>query len=394
MHDYDQYQQENFLSRRRMLARSAELASVVPLGVLAYQDFTRSREVHQYDMSKAKMAENPIAGDKMITDFFNKQTNYTRAVDELYSVYDDEYYKSRVVINPSVDSQGDVTMDYDTEYYWDVPGNLPDESEIGSWINRNSAINGKINYVSQNKLVDINLLKNIAIKAKEGNTTAQKIIAGFIYTAQIGLLLGYEEVICQLEKPSYQSFKQAFNESQTKKQENRRSFFKVGAALAGAFVAGYINRGIDENIKSGREKLEDSLAKAKNNAKKNGETAINSYFNNSLDGIINSTDSQLLVVEDTLKKRINENNVRNAFSRVLACGRELNKSIRALKENRASMDNLQNVSKAAEITQNLEKASSLEERKASLGIILEGLGVAGVMAAILIPAEIYNRKNP
>ena len=179
----------------------------------------------------------------------------------------------------------------------------------------------------------------------------------------------------------------------SERQINRRSFFKIGAALSGVITAGIIGGYNDNELKRGETKLKDEIKSSLNLSDISSEQVFKDYFKLSPIEVIDLVSEDIKIIENTLINGVSNINVRNCFESVNNIGRTHYQNLRNFLEGKVNSE-LAYVIKCAVATENLHNSSSSELLKANSGIILEALALGGTMAAVIIPLEIVNHKFP
>jgi len=377
--------------RRRLLAKGIEMAAAMPLiGVLA-NNFLKSRNYSQVDNSEALVYEKPDT----LKQFYNLQHSFRNSLTRLYEEYDQAYYVSHLETRISTDSKGNMTTTMVTVWDWEEPRNVPNHRVISSWRDYQDQITNKTQFLVSNPLIDINKLDNLRVYDKEANKFGQAVLNIGIYGAGTGLLLGYEEILASLRHPGHfgrnMFLSDKVREMNTDKQISRRSFFKVGAAIAGVGVAYKVGKNNQEKLGQGREKLENEIEKSNSFGDVNPDTAFQSYFMATPNSLINKAENCVNTLKSTLLSRVKNKRVRGAFEGVVRQGEQYAQSLRQYFADGVPFE-LGFISKCAKTTNAIEDISSEQRTGAGCGILLEGLAAGGVMAAILVPAEIINNK--
>jgi len=381
-------------SRRKFLARGLELASTIPLiGVLG-NNFLRSREYYSLDFSGAELKED-VENKNVIQSLYSTQKSYSDSLENLASAYRDAYYKSRLVSYISIDSEGHPHTKFRTEYYWDEESGVPRKYEVNSWRARQSELSNKFQFLMNEQLVDISIIGNIKVEKRNASRLGQGIINLGVYGIEIGLLLGYEEILSCLR---YRGFKQKtlsekVSEMNTDSQINRRCFFKIGAALSGAITAGVIGEYNDNELGRGESKLKDNIRNSLNLSDISSEQAIKDYFRISTTELVDIVRKDIDISENTLRNGVRKTKVKNSFKNVIEIGKTHYNNLRHHLEGKVNPE-LAYIVKCGIATENLHNASSSQSLRANTNVLLETLALGGTMAAVIVPLEIVNHKLP
>ncbi|MBU2562224.1 MAG: hypothetical protein KKF68_01015 [Nanoarchaeota archaeon] len=380
------------INRRTFLSKAAvrtiELGSTIPLIGLLANNFIESREYYEANLSRALTSKKP----GVITEFSKISNETTASLETLTRAYYNEYYESYVTAEITIDSDGNPKTRLVTKYRWVEPEEVPDHTIVSSWRNEQKKFSDKLRDLASNPVIDESKIKNISIDKKKSGKVGQGILSTLIYGSEIALLLGYEEIsahmsMCYTEA----SLSEKVRIANTPSQINRRSFFKVAAALSGATVAHQIGSHHQRKSVEGRKKLEEQVKRIVIKADTPPQRSFLQYFGITPSQLIGQIKSYVDVSTSTLRKGVKEEKVARAFENVRdKCENYetyLKKSIgKEVPENLGDMTNY------AYITQELQKLSGQQKSHANLGVLIEGLVVGGVMAAILIPAEYLNKK--
>ena len=297
MKDYTSYGMEDSqLKRRRFLARGIELASTIPLvGVLA-SNFNKSRDYYEANNSEAGLEEKT----DVIKTFYNMQHGFRDSLVQLFREYNRAYYNSHIEIYTTLDAKGNPTTSTRTVWRWEEPRNVPDHRIIRSWRDNQNQLSDKINFLISSPLVDASKLDNIIIEEKQAGKLGQGILNLGVYGSQIGLLLGYEEILASVgHSGKGLSFSEKVRKMNTEKQISRRSFFKIGAALAGACVAWKVGKYNDEKLEKGESVLKKEVEVAMSLGDCPSENSFQSYFGISYTGLMRKVNENARVSVNT-----------------------------------------------------------------------------------------------
>ncbi len=175
----------------------------------------------------------------------------------------------------------------------------------------------------------------------------------------------------------------------TQPQITRRSFFKVGAALAGALVASPIVYDNREKRKEGEVKLKKEVDRMKELREISGTEAFSKYFGTTPTQLIDQYKSQITLAQQTLQTGIGNEGVRAAFSDFIETGNQSVNSLESLFGNGVPVD-VSDAIKSTLIARNLRDKSVAEHRAVYTGLAFTGLAVAGTIVATLAPLEFAN----
>ena len=391
MSTYETDQREAVVTRRFLTARTVELASTIPLATTLVTAVGRERDVSVFNLSEARLGAKPHKAQLAVANFFKAAETYARATAELKSAYYAAYEHTERYYCGS-DSDGNAR--YCTRTYWDEERNVPKHGIVFSWDNTASDYNDKVKYLTSHPLVDSEKLQNVMIEAQEGNTTAQKVIASLLYTGEIALLLGYEELLVKIGSSRHRrSFREEYH-SHTNRQHSRRSVAKVVAALSGAFVAHKMGKGLDEKLAKGEAVLVNELDQAMLMTNRNREVTPTQFFGKSINQIRSNVLNHVAQAEHSLRLGVRAHRPKSAFTSLASQGKNFVATANAVLASEDAMTFMGEISLCGSITKKLEGASNAQERAASLGVSLEALTMLGVLTAMLGPAEYFIQKNP
>lgn len=366
------------MNRRRFLARVVELASTLPLAGILVSNFLKSRDYYESNSSKAKLDEK----SDVISPFCNMQNDFRNSLEQLYKEYKQAYYNSHIEPYPTIDPKGHVQIDMRTVWRWEEPRNVPDHRVISSWRDYQYSLFEKNNFLISSPLVDASKVRDIAIEKKQAGKIGQGVLNFGVYGAEIGLLLGYEELLAKARD-------EKVSEMNSDKQITRRSFFKVGAALAGACAAWKVGKYNENKLERGKLKLEKEINEAWDLGDSSAESSFKNYFQIGYKDLINQVRDNAAVSKNTLAENIREERVRDSFQNVAEQAEHYVSKLEEFFSDGVPSD-LGFIARCGSITKKLAQISSDEKIYASSGILLEGLAVGGIMAAVLLPAEIIN----
>ncbi|MBS3085095.1 hypothetical protein J4225_00205 [Candidatus Pacearchaeota archaeon] len=383
------------VSRRTFTTKTIELVATLPLIGVVVDNFIKSRIYYEADISKATFVNNK----ESVKQFANIQEDFDKTLAQLISSYKKEYYKSHIQTYPSLDSQGNVTIKNRIVWDWEEPKSIPDHKVIYSWQNQQSDLASRAHFLISQPLVDKNKLEVITIDKKESNRTLQAVLSIVIYGAEIGLLLGYEEIIATVKYyESYQhrciSLSEKVEEMNTADQINRRNFFKIFAAFTAAGVAEKIRGYNAKRLEEGKSKLETTLENEKAIVARNKthkDKYFQRYFQTNPKELIKNVNEEVFVAKEALEKGVKDVNVRNSFQSFVTKAEDYAKNLEEFFSNGVPQE-LELISECEHITRTLNKVTSQQKNYATTSVLLESLAVGGTLAAVLIPAEIINSK--
>lgn len=341
-------------------------------------NFLKSRDYYESNSSKAKLDEK----SDVISPFCNMQNDFRNSLEQLYKGYKRAYYNSHIEPYPTIDPKGHVQIDMRTVWRWEEPRNVPDHRVISSWRDYQYSLFEKNNFLISSPLVDASKVRDIAIEKKQAGKIGQGVLNFGVYGAEIGLLLGYEELLAKARD-------EKVSEMNSDKQITRRSFFKVGAALAGACAAWKVGKYNENKLERGKLKLEKEINEAWDLGDSSAESSFKNYFQIGYKDLINQVIDNAAVSKNTLAEDIREERVRDSFQNVAEQAEHYVSKLEEFFSDGVPSD-LGFIARCGSITKKLAQISSDEKIYASSGILLEGLAVGGIMAAVLLPAEIIN----
>lgn len=383
------------MSRRGFLGLSTtkliEIASVGPLVYLIANNFMESKQYDEIMFDDTINTNTP--GEVRALNSITK--DICNALDTLYNKHHDEFRESRQVVTYGTDDEGNLTTDWDTEYYWDEPSNIPDNYQISSWQNHYNGIHKKTNFLANHKLVDPNKVDSINIDKKESDKTVQGIISGVVYGTEIVLLLSYEEFIAKAQENSYynrgKSMKQLVEETNSPAQIKRRSFFKVGAALTAGFVASKISNYNEERAVEGKKDLEKTVEEIREMKYKpvTSEETFSKYFGKTALELKREVANLKNVAHSSAIKSSQYRGVTYAYSNLERVCDNYLQSFDTIFASGIKRD-FKDILTGATITEQIEENKT--SINTNLGVFLETLAVGGTLAAILTPAEYINKS--
>ncbi len=375
---------KGFLSRAQ--AKVVELLSTLPLVWLVAGNFRVKRTYYQANPSNALAPSPSLTPFPTANDIYRNQQSLQTTLAGLYSAYKGAYYKSRLVMIGKI-----IT----TQYYWAVPNNLPSRSDIEAWQTQQSNLGTLIANLANSQLIDNKKVRVITVDQKHANKQGQAILASAIYGTEILLLLGYEEIAAHLSYDGYDriSLSEKVELMNTGAQINRRSWFKLGAAAAGLLVADHIYGNTMEKSEQGKSDLEKEIQKM---AEINGvspEKAFALYFGQTPKEMISTVEDYKRTSQAALATVISDSGVKSAFESTARASDLYSRYLQRLFGKGVPQD-LVTAAKCGYVTRQLQNLSYKQKTNTWKGLIIEGLAVAGTMAAIIVPAELINQKFP
>ncbi len=376
-------------NRRNFLAKTVEWASTIPLIGLIYSNFMSRTNYYEIDHSRTltqRVGEYPST-----TGLIGIHKNLQNSLENLYSKYESAYYVRHTRLVPHTTHNGKTsvtTLRSETYYVWEEPKSVPDHTVIERWRENQDDLVTKLERLTKRATTNIEKLTELEIRRQQTNKGSEGLVSLAIYSPQIAALLYYEEAIAKMSHSDTNiPASQIIEENDTSQQITRRSFFKVGAALAGALVSYPIVKKNREKREKGRSILEGEIEDIKRIAESSESEAFNGYFGITPSEMINSYQEQMRVSGNALEKGVKEKEVRLAFNQYIDAS---SKSIAALKEllGKRVPKEIGDLSKSAIISQRLDDKSTSEHRAVYTGIGLTGLAVAGAITVTLLPLEL------
>lgn len=373
------------VTRRRVI----ELLSTLPLVGLGITNFFAKRKYYEIDLSQAKTRKTEPSLQKLNP---GSGAAFQTSLDRLGRVYEDAYYVSTTVPVTSTDANGNVSVTLQTTWDWEEPRNVPNHNIIFGWRDAQRAFLNQINYL-HGPLVDGERIQDIAVDEKEASGIGMGALGALMYGGEIVALLGYEEAIAYFNTPSYRrtSLKENVERTNTDGQMSRRSWFKCGAALAGATAAGVVTNHNREQNESGKSELEQTLAVATKHQRLTPLESFQRYFGTNplteeqrIQGYVNISDK-------TLQSSVKDRRVTAAFKEVINTGVQYQNDLSTFFASEEFADTL-NPTYYGYITRRLEESSADKGKEAKLGLLYEGAAVAGALALVLVPAEIISSR--
>jgi hypothetical protein len=386
---FQEEQEKNRTTRRRFIARTVELAATIPLIGLIFKNYQENRDYYGLDIKKALTIEN----NPVVEQFSKMPDSLGSALQELCDAYHSAYYKMKTRLVPSVGAKGRVHMHLQTYYVWEEPRDIPSHNVVYRWRDEHDSFAEKSKKLVNRPAIAIPSFDQVRVEKRQVDKASQVAIATGVYGTGIGALLGYEETIAYFKDngdPS-SSFSDKVARTNTPQQITRRSFFKVGASLLGAYVANLVEDENKRENKEGKKTLESRITQLQSEIDVSPKQAFERYFETNPDNVINHVDSYIRNSRDVLSHNINYERIRTAFMNVTKTGEVYHEALTELFNNGVPQE-LATATTQRYITEQLEDLASQKKNVAISGIFLEGLAIAGTMAAILVPAEIINKK--
>ena len=377
--------------RRSFLAKTVELAAAVPLIGLIIENFRNRTSYYEIDSTAAQMLEQSHPKlDAMI----NASAPIGSYLDNLSSSYRNAYHKRHVRMVPYTRQVGKSTtvgVRPETYYTWEEPSNVPNHNAIEGWRDFHVNFLNKISRLSQEATIDLERLRELSVVKQRTGRGKEGLVSLAVYTPQIAALLFYEEAIAKIRHghEEHVSAEELVDRHDTKIQITRRSFFKVGAALAGAFISSPIVYKNRKKREEGKSKLEKEIARMQDLREINEDEAFSQYFGIGPDKIIEQYKNHLGLSEQALQSGVEDNKVRTAFSEFVQASKETVDSLESLISDGVPKE-ISDLTKSALIAQNLRDKSISEHQAVYTGLGLTGLAVAGTIAFTLIPLEIIS----
>lgn len=380
--------------RRKFFARAVELASTIPLIGLLAKNFVESKSYYGLDLSNAMLAKSQV-----VYDFSNAHVNVTEYIDNLWTAYDEEYEEARTEteVYYTYDKDGNATPHYRTHtyYVWVEPSNVPSHEKVAAWQTAQHDLADKCNYVKSTKIVDGSKLQDVEIDKKEASKLAQGAISTLMYGGEIALLLGYEELLdldSKWEKVNTRKVPSGMKKEAVQQKTTRRSFLKVGAALLGggaAFAVGGFNSNLAEG---GKDRLEAKIQDLSESTNVTNEKAFERYFGFTYQQLMTRIESIVNTSDGALNTGVSNDRVRKSFENLSKAGHAYLDYLGRL-FSAGVPDDVGKALNYAYVTKQIEQTVASERNVPGLGLLLEGLVVGGVLAAVLIPGEKLNRKK-
>jgi len=342
------------MKRRRFL----ELASTAPLVYLAAENVLH-RDQFVLDTDRAILGEALPGIDSFIT----SSQNYSSALDNLASAYYSAYEKTRIVVEPCLDSNGDPSTCTKTESYWDEDRGITSHNKIFSWRRYHNNLASKAASLTKRNLVDATQLDKVEI-TQEGLPTGLAIGVSLTYAAEIAGLLGYEEAT-------------GLKDYDSERQTSRRSLFKMAASGLGALVAYTLRDNEDES----RLQKENKLAEMRTIQVLNDETVFERYFDIPIEHLSDAVTANI----DNLRRtfdNVRNSRVKAAYQKVTEAGSNFVKEL-----DKGVSEELGIATRCGLLTDKIDNENN------DLSPLLETLAVGGIMAAVIIPVEIINQRK-
>ncbi len=379
-------------SRRSFLARSAELASTAPLLMLIGRNFSTRTSYYEIDSTNTSFLEKP--SKKILSGIAMANGPVGSALNNLHSKYREAYYKSHTRIVPYTRRVGkSTTIGFRTETYytWEEPSNIPNHEVIDSWREYNEGITKHFSGLFQGATFDVERIKELEVVKKRIGEGREGLASLGIYAPQIAALLFYEEAIAKMKHgyEKHASAEELVERHDTQPQITRRSFFKIGAAIAGAGISLPITEKNNGRSLEGKVLLENEIAEMETLARASPGVAFAKYFGTTPNAIIDSYNIQIASAEQTLRTGVENKPVRTAFEEFVRSGRKLTTHLEEV-FGQGVPEEIGNLAKSTYIARRLKDKSVSEHRAVYTRLGLTGLAVASAMAATLIPLELLN----
>jgi len=378
-------------NRRSFLAKSIELVSTIPLIGLIIENFANRTSYYEINSTGAQASKSPHPA---LDELVGLNASIGGSLDNLNSAYSDAYRKRHVRMVPYTYRVGKNTMHgvrAETYYRWEEPSNVPNHSVIENWKSSHSNFSYRVNKLSQGATIDLEKLKELSVIRQRTDTGREGLVSLAVYSPQIAALLFYEEAIAKIKHgdEEHASAGELVDRHDTQPQITRRSFFKVGAALAGAFVASPIVLHNREQREEGRNKLNAEIERMRKFGEISEPEAFSQYFEVTPSQLVGQYRNQIRLSSDTIQGEIQDERVKTSFLNFIKTGREDVNSLDNLIGKEVPRE-IGNLIKSTLIARNLSDKSSSEHRAVYTGLGLTGLAVAGAIAATLIPLELGN----
>ncbi len=367
------------IKRRNLLARGIELASTIPLIGLLVNNFMTKKKYYAIDTSQATYGEK----FPLIQEWHELHTKLKGSLDKLWNAYEDAYHIQHTRVVPSINSEGNLYLRTETYYSWEEPENVPNHSVIESWLSAEDTLGKNLEYLAIHPLIDKRSFDKVRVSRKDLSRVSQGVVSTLMYGTEIGLLLGYEEILAHIHN---KRVKEINSESQIK----RRSFLKIIGALAGGGAAYLIGEHNHKVVEESRGDLEKELENINSLADVSSEEAFRRYFSESPETIISRIGEYQKTIDNTLNKNVQNKKVREKFEKLRVLCNNYYSYLSNVFQQRIP-EELSELTNFGHITQKLEKISKKKKMRAGLGILLEGAAVAGAMAAVLVPGEYINK---
>jgi len=376
-------------SRRRFVSRGLELLSAVPLVWLLGKNFNNNRAYYAVNASRALMDERP----EVVQEFAGIHEGFQGSLDRLASAYGDAYHNSELEYGTWLGMDGEMKSGMRSVTKWREPEDVPKNDVVSGWKGDQDKLAERAGHLVSGEIIEGAKFDRLSIDEERAGKLGQGALSVGIYGASVLALLGYEEAAAALsysgrEQLSWGDRVRAVN---SPKQIRRRSFIKIGAALLGAGVAKKIGDYNGRKLREGEVALAGELDSAKTRLEESAEDSFKRYFEVGSGDLVGRVSESVQLARTTLEGGVEDEGVRAALQDVVKTGEVYAGGLRQYFDDGVPAD-LGRVSNYADITSTVTEASRVQAENAGSGAILEGLGVAGTMAALIIPAEIINSK--
>lgn len=378
-------------SRRSFLTKTVELASAVPLVGLIVKNFANRTSYHEIDGVGAQVLETfHPALDTIVT----SNASIGKLLDNLGASYEAAYYKSHVRMVPYTYRVGKITMmgmRPETYHTWEEPANVPKHDVIDGWRDFHTNFSNRIGELSKEATIDLDKLGELTVARRRTGTGREGLASLAIYTPQIAALLFYEEAIARMKHwdEEHSSAQELVDKHDTQPQITRRSFFKVGAALAGATASLPIVLRNQQRIEKGKTRLEGEIQKMRDLRNVPENQIFSQYFGIGNAQLIGGYREQLEISEQTLRANVEDAGVRSAFNEFIEGGNRAVGSVDFLIGAKVP-EEIGDLIKSTLIARSLRDKSLSEHRAVYTSLGLTGLAVGGAIAATLAPLEVAN----
>lgn len=372
-HSFEEY-------AHRPAFRAVELAATLPLIYTVFHNMKKRKTYFEIDATKSQSKTR----SNLVEDIRYLYSRFYTETQNLVARYQDAYYKSRLVPRTYF-SDGKIKTRLVTEYYWDEETGIPNHNTVENWKNETYPCFDKLNDLKSGTQIDLDKRKNITVVEKEANRTTQLTTNLGVYGTQIGILLGYEEIVALMHKSENQTFKESMRELYSSRQMNRRSMFKGLAALAGAATAMNLDDYLDDRLQEKKSSLASTIQTLESIPQISPEESFKTYFGQTPQEVIYEIKKKTQASNISAENRF----VNAAFLQLKNSGERLSEKLE--KTLIPVPEKFSEVIKSRLAAEKLENTST--EAEPEINILKEGALSAGVMGILIGLFEWYNVKH-
>lgn len=283
---------------------------------------------------------------------------------------------------PSVGAKGRVTLRPSTRWYWDEEASVPKHDQVDSWGTDLRSYSKRIDQLATGQFIDVDKLDSLKLVTKDAGAVLQGGLNLVIYGASILGVLRYEEILRLDQNNCTASADGLFN---------RRSMFKVLAALGGVATAAVVAERIDDRLDLGTANISTQIKESRPFQSIAPDAAYRGYFGSDPSAISQAVALQRERMQQALNTGVENTGVRESMKVAIEhAGYFIEAHQRFFRE--GIPEALGKRCASAVITEKISSARGQEHMLSESGILLEGLGVGMTMLAVLVPLEALNER--